>query len=244
AQGAGVLAALVVAAAVIRRTNPVGAPPPTGAPPHATNPDHYFGATLVALLAFGLLMNADVILVKMFFAQAADFGPYARAATVARTLVFLSQPIVLALFPQVTADAAAAPAHRAMLFQALALAGLMIAALVALCLIWPTGPLWLLFGDRAPTALQQQLVRLLALAMAPTGLVQVLLMFALAQRRFRALWPLAVTAPALILGIAWFHQSLFQVAGILALCTLGALLGLAGELARPAHQTAPGVRHD
>jgi len=187
--------------------------------------DRYFMLSMLALLAYSVLMNGDVVLVKIFFSAEADYGDYARASAIGRMIVFLVQPLAMALFPKVVAKGVATPAHKKTLLRALLMAGGMIAIAVALCAVFPHIPLNIIFGDIASDSRSANLLRIIAAAMAPLGLAFMIVNYELAQHRFRFLFPLSACAVLFVLGIALFHASIWQVAGILC-CAGYACLGL------------------
>jgi O-antigen/teichoic acid export membrane protein len=182
--------------------------------------DRYFFLSLAALMGFSALMYADMILVKHFFTDPEDYGNYARASTIARTMVFLPQPIAWALFPKVVSDGGRSAADARTLLKALMLACVIIAGSLALCILFPKILLLVLYKESSPTAEMIGLVRFVACAMAPVGLTFLLMNFELAQRRFSCLWVLAACAALLIGGISVFHATLRQAATVLACSTV------------------------
>jgi len=60
-------------------------------------------------------------------------------------MVFLPQPIAWALFPKVVSDGARSAADRRTLFKAIVFAGVIIAASLGLCLVFPKVLLFALY---------------------------------------------------------------------------------------------------
>ncbi|WP_052882310.1 hypothetical protein [Kiritimatiella glycovorans] len=224
----GMVACIAIGGAVLARRLPA----PAGDPgkPVATN--RYFLLSLAALFGYALLMNGDNVLVKLFFPAEIDFGDYARASAVARIIVFLCQPVGFALFPKVISTGASAAADRKTLFKALALTGLLIAGVVAAVTLFPAVPLRILFGVIDPAPGLVQLLRGVCVAMAPLGLIFVLLNYELAQHRFACILWVGGAAAVFIAGVALFHETTGQVAMALAASTYGALAGLVMLLTR------------
>lgn len=173
--------------------------------------DRYFWASLAALLSFSILMNMDVVLVKLFFKDPEDYGNYVRASAIARTLVFLIQPIAGVMFPKVVSRGDFTNEQKFTFFRSLALSGLIIIGGVLLCTLFPQIPLLILYRDHAPTTDMIALVRMVCWAMAPLGLAFMLMNFELAQHRLTCVLPLILCAAAFIGGVALFHDSLWQV---------------------------------
>jgi O-antigen/teichoic acid export membrane protein len=210
--------------------------PPSGKPLDKTN--LYFFLSILALFSFSVLMNWDIVLVKIFFPAEQDYGTYSRASTIARTLVFLCQPINLALFPKVVAKGKPLRTHFSTLLKGILMSMVIVAFAVLLCLVLPWVPLLILFRDADPSAASILLVRGVVIAMAPLGLTMMLTNFELAQRRFICIIPLAVCAGILTGGIVLFHEKLIHVIQIFGCASYLSLLSLIGLVLWQSHQTA------
>lgn len=197
--------------------------------PHGTY--RYLGSALVCLGGYAMLMNLDTTLAKHYF-DAETAGLVARAATIARTAVFLPVPIAMALFPKVTSTGALSDASWKLLLRALAFSSLIIVAVVGGCLVLPQLPLAILYGAEAAASAEARLLtRAMVLAASPLALAYLLLNFEMAQRRFRWCYGLVPCAIAYVAGIALFHQHPLQIPAVLGTLNLiAALLLLAGVL--------------
>ena len=188
--------------------------------------DKYFWASLIALFSFAILMNMDIVLVKHYFKDPADFGNYARASMIGKTIIFLVQPIASAMFPKVVSRGDTASEHKFTFLKSLAMTGLIIIGGVLLCTLFPQIPLLILYRDFSPAPEMITLVRLVCWAMAPLGLVFLLMNFELAQHHLACVIPLAVCAAAFIGGVILFHGSLWQVVFVLLSVSLTCLVVL------------------
>ncbi|MDP6522855.1 MAG: hypothetical protein QGH15_01415 [Kiritimatiellia bacterium] len=186
--------------------------------------DRYFGLSLVGLLAFSLLMYGDVGLVKHFFADPENYGNYARASTIARTIVFLALPITIAMFPKVVSRAGGTSSQRRTMIKALAICGGIIMMAVSLCWVLAGLMLRILFAVDVPDPHLIRLIRFLAVAMSPLGLTFALMSFEMAQNRFLCILPVALCAVAYVGGVFVLHGSLVQVIAVLAAASLGSLV--------------------
>ncbi len=192
--------------------------------------DIYCLKSMAILGAFGVLMNMDVVMVKHLFPEDRA-GLFAWAATIGRMVIFLPQPIAWAMFPKVVSAGAHSEQHRKTLGRAILMSVILTLAAVAGCCAWPQLPLLILFRQASPTAELANLVRALACAMGPLGLLFLLLNFEIAQHRFGLTIPMALCAIAYVGGVWMFHQSLWRVAAILGIVsTLGCLVALAAVL--------------
>lgn len=196
---------------------------------HATGTLPYLAASLLSLAAFALLMNIDANLSVYYFGTESS-ALLAKAATIARTAVFLPMPLALALFPKVTSTGDLPPGAPRLLLRAIIYALLLIALAGGVCYAIPALPWTILYGplsDLAPSdaSTAAALVRSMTLAMAPLALAYLLLHFQTAQRRF--LGPLLlVPSAALYLFLVHRHLDLGPAAIPRALL-LSALLSLA-----------------
>lgn len=189
----------------------------------AEQSDRYFWASLAALFSFSILMNMDVVMVKHYFKDPDTAGIYARASMIGKTIIFLVQPIAGAMFPKVVSRGDTASEQKFTFLKSLALTGFIIFGGVLVCTLFPQIPLLILYRDHAPTPDMIALVRMVCWAMAPLGLVFLLMNFELAQHRLVCIFPLALCAAAFIGGIALFHNSLLQVVIVLLVISLSTL---------------------
>ena len=150
----------------------------------------YLLGSILSLAAFALMMNIDVNLGVHYFGTEGS-KLLAKAATIARTAVFLPMPVALALFPKVASTGELPPHAGRLLLRAIAFATLLIAAAGGICYAFPALPWTILYGpmsalspDDAATA--AALLRSMTLAMVPLALAYLLLNFETAQRHFLA----------------------------------------------------------
>lgn len=222
AHAGGALCATVLLYFFYRRRLPQSMPTDT----IAEQSDRYFWASLAALFSFSILMNMDVVMVKHYFKDPDDAGIYARASMIGKTLIFLVQPIAGAMFPKVVSRGNLTKEQKFTLFRSLGLAGLIVIGGVLLCTLFPQIPLLILYRDHAPAPDMIALVRLVCWAMAPLGLVFLLMNFELAQHRLACVFPLALCAAAFVGGVAIFHNSLVQVVVVFLTVSLISLVVL------------------
>ena len=185
-----------------------------GVRPHETY--RYLGSALVCLAGYAMLMNLDTTMAKHFF-DAETAGRFAKAATIARTAVFLPVPVAAALFPKVTTAGEMTDESWRLLGRAMAFAGLLIAAVAGVCLVFPQLPWTILYGAwSAETAVSAApWTRAMVLAMSPLALAYLLLNFEMAQRRFFWCYGLVPCGLAYVGGVARFHAQPVQIAWVL-----------------------------
>ncbi|MDR0994488.1 MAG: hypothetical protein LBN38_08015 [Verrucomicrobiota bacterium] len=231
AQGAGVLVVVVLGILFFLHLDfPTG--PGRGAP-HETY--RYLGSALVCLAGYGVLMNLDTTLARHYF-DAETAGVFAKAATIARTAVFLPVPIAAALFPKVTSSGALSTQSWRLLWRAIGITSLIIAAVVMVCLLLPQVPWMILYGAWQPEEARSAaaLTQAMVLAMMPLSLAYVLLTFEMAQQRFRWGYGLAGCALGYVVGVGGFHATPLQIPLVLAISNaVAVLLLLVGIFTRP-----------
>lgn len=180
--------------------------------------DAYFARSLLVLSGFAAMMMCDVILVKQFF-DAETAGRYARAATIARAVVYLPMPVAFALFPKVVSRGERSAETRRLLLRALAGVTALLGAGVTVA--WLLSPLlWRIFtGNPNPEAGDLHLLRMLLLALTPLAFAFLLLNFELAQHRFGAGYVVAACAVAYVAALVCGHASLEGVVRVLGMAS-------------------------
>ena len=179
----------------------------------------YLWQSFCLLAAYSVLMMADMLIVRHYLpVQTAE--QFARAATIARSIIFLPMPIAFAMFPKVVSTGSISGESRRMLMKAVG----MVVGLIGLgmigCLAVPQLPLMVMYGRASATPEAMHLVKLAMCAMAPLALTYLLMNFEMAQHRFRATGWLILCAVCYIGGVALWHQSAQQIVLVLGAVSL------------------------
>lgn len=167
-----------------------------------------------AYAGYAILMNADLVLAKQFFA-AGEAGRYAVVAVVGRIILFLPQPIVMAMFPKVVSHGGVSQADWRTLKQALVLACFLIGGTAGLCSLFAEAVLTGLSGSQSADLVA--LVRYMVWALCPLSLTFFIMNFELAQRRFFIAIPLLGVAFGYLACLARWHATMQQVVLVLAI---------------------------
>lgn len=171
--------------------------------------------------AYAMLMTADVVLVKHFIPEDLEF---AKAATLGRMVVFLPGVIVVAMFPKVASAGAGSNDQRRIFIKSFGWTGLLVAAAVGGCFLLPGFLAKILFGIADASEYLKQMIGWMAVVMGISALMNVVMQYLLAQRRFKACIPLPVAAAGYFV-LSWlFHESSFQIAGMAGGFNLAALM--------------------
>lgn len=182
----------------------------------------YVIRSFIVQAAFAFLMTADVVLVKHFIPQNTEF---AYAATLARLVVFLPSVIVAAMFPKVSSDGVGTDEQRGIFYRSLLYTGICVGAAVLGCGLLARLFVQLLFGIGEASSSLVMMVVVMSGVMGVTAMLNVVIQFLLAQRRFRALIPVLVAA-VLYGVVVWFrHEDAFDVASAAGFANVMALAG-------------------
>jgi O-antigen/teichoic acid export membrane protein len=182
----------------------------------------YMGGYMAAFTAYGVLSGADLLLVKYYFSPE-QAGIFSKAAMVARMVFFLPGPVCSAMFPKVTSSGESSGATRRTLYKAMVVTGLIVASMGLVFMVFPGVILKVLVKEAQPG--QIEILRGMVLALTPLTLVMVLLSFELAQRRFRIMVPLFISAAGYLLGVMRWHETPLQVVAVLGVAGVSALVG-------------------
>ena len=208
--------------------------PAPAAPPRAIS-WRYSAYTLLGLLAFAVMANADAIVVRRIFGDAAAEA-YAPVVTLGKMNLFIPLGIGLVLFPKATQRRAAGRDPRPVLLLALAatlLPGLLLTALYAL---WPGQIVALVFGPAY--ADPGRLLALVGLATTLYAAVNIWLNYALSLEQRAYVVILAAIVVAQVTAMLLFHARLESIAwAMLAASVAANVAGVALLLARGSRGT-------
>ncbi len=187
----------------------------------------------IAYAGYAILTNADLVLAKHFFTPE-EAGRYAVVAMVGRMILFLPQPIVMAMFPKVVSHGGVSQADWRTLTKALVLACLLIGGAVGFCSLFAEAVLTGLSGRRSTDLVP--LVRLMVWGLCPLSLTFFVMNFELAQRRFTVAIPLLICGVCYLACLARWHASMQQVVVVLA--SVGTLAFVSSVACLPWNQVA------
>ncbi len=185
----------------------------------------YAAPTVLVIFVFNSLYNADVVLVKHFFAPE-EAGIYSSAVTMGRMIYFGLSSVGLVMFPLVSEKYENGGGYKSIFVKALLLVSLGAVFGFALYSAVPRLLVGTLFGDQYLKSVPY--LAGFALFMGAFSVVNLFMQFFLSVRDFRFL-PVLVATALLQLGLIWqFHASLHQVIYVNIGVTAAALVGMAG----------------
>ncbi len=182
----------------------------------------FLGYSFLAQLSFAVLMTADVILVKHFVPLDTEF---AYAATLGRMVVFLPGAIVASMLPKVSTRGAGSKEQEQIFSTALRWTFVFVAtSVIGVWLL--AGPLaHLLFGIQDASPYLTRMMGVMATVMGLTAVLNVILNYHLAQRRFHRTWPLIVCAGGYLAASFLFHDTAWPI--VIAAAVANAIATLA-----------------
>ena len=175
-----------------------------------------------AFVAFAVISNLDLILAKLFM-SAHDAGLYSALATVGKVLAFLPAAVAVIVVPN-AARADASSGERTRVLRTAAMLVCASTAVVAIpAMLASRFVIRTMFGEEYMAATSGVLP--IVVAGAGLSLLYLLVVFAVAIEDRRWTWLLIVGIAVQVTGIALFHDSPTQVAGVQAAVVGIVLLG-------------------
>ena len=179
----------------------------------------YLLQSFFVLAAYVVLMTADVVLVKHFVPGDTEF---AYAATLGRMVVFLPSAIVVAMFPKVVSRGTTTKHQQSIFFRSFGYTALFVAVAVVGCFVF-SGLLARIFGVADVSVSLKRMIGLMAVVMGLSALLNVVVQFLLAQRRFKPLVLVVLCAVVYITSVTFFHtdaKSVVMLSGAMNLLAL------------------------
>ena len=181
----------------------------------------YTGVVLLGTLAFTILTNIDLIVVKHFFSPE-EAGYYSAASVLGKIILFFPGTVSTVMFPKTAQRFAlgqdASDIVRKSVLVTVGLCGLAAAMLD----LFPSLAVHLLFGNQYDGSIS--LVSLYGVTMGLYALVQLLMTFYISQEEARFIWLLGGVSTILAIVLALYHVTLVQVILSLAAGATGILV--------------------
>jgi O-antigen/teichoic acid export membrane protein len=177
----------------------------------------YFLPTTIALIAYSLFINTDVVFVRHFFNES-DTGIYSIVQTVGKILLFLPSAIVLVFYPvsiqRKTQNKNIAPLLKKSLF----FVSVMCIVALLFTLIFPRFVLRIISGRVLVECVP--LVRFIIFPMVLFALNYIFIFYNLSLNNIRFIIHIFIISLLQILFIVLFHQTLYEIISILFLSSL------------------------
>ena len=160
-------------------------------------------------VSIAVLMTGDVVMVKHYLPYNTDF---AYAATLGRIVAFMAAAVAMAMFPKVSsAGGSLSENHRSVYLRSQLYTTGIIAASLAVCILFPDPMLRILFKITEPNAEILGYTRWMAVVMAVATLLNINVFLLMAQRRFRLLGITLLCALLYLAGVYYHHESAYHI---------------------------------
>jgi O-antigen/teichoic acid export membrane protein len=187
---------------------------------------------LLATLAFTLLSQIDLLLVKHLF-SAHEAGTYAAAATLGKAVLFLSGAIVVPLFPMTATESTAGRETRWLLYRAVGATLVLTLSGALFYLVAGDLLVRLLFGERYAQA--GEILRLYGFAMVPMAVIMVIEHYLVAKGRLLFAYLIFAVSPLFVVAALIWRSSPLNVVWLMigsgSICLVAAALLLGGTRA-------------
>lgn len=180
----------------------------------------YMLRSFIIQAAYAVLMTADVVLVKHYLPVDTEF---AYAATLGRMVVFLPGAIAIAMFPKVASRGGTTEEQRSIFLRSFGYTVLFVGVAIVGCFLF-SGLLLRIMGVADASDYLKRMIGMMALVMGLSALLNVIVQFLVAQRRFVPAFATIGFALLYLVGAMMFHASTWHIVASAALCNAGALL--------------------
>jgi O-antigen/teichoic acid export membrane protein len=181
----------------------------------------YTGVVFVGTLAFAILTNADIIVIKHFF-SVEEAGYYSAASVLGKTILFFPGTIAIVMFPKTARRYALGRTSVDLVRQSTLITFALCGTAALVLAVFSSFAVQLLFGSQY--AVSESLVGWYGATMGLYALVQVFLAYYISQEEPRFVWLLAAAAIVLVGLFAVIHDSLLLVILLLAIAAFAVLV--------------------
>ena len=178
---------------------------------------------LLANVAFALMTQMDMVLVRHFFSEQ-DAGLYAAASILGKAVMYLPGGIAMALFPMVAGNHSDGKNSAHLLIQAFGITLILCTIGAIFYYLFSDLIIVILYGEDYKMA--APLLKYFGFAMIPMGLILVAEHFLIAMGRVLFAYLFIIIAPFQLIAIYYFHESLINIIFIMSIS--GIILAIVG----------------
>ncbi|ERJ93609.1 oligosaccharide flippase family protein [Treponema lecithinolyticum] len=168
----------------------------------------YFVLTGSAYIFYNTLMQADILLVRLFFSSY-ETGIYSSAAIFGKAIIYFPAAIALVIFPLVAENTAAGDTSEKLLLKAILLNVVLSILGAFFLLLFSKFIVLISLGNAYVNA--TQLVRFYGFAFVPLSIINIFFTYFLAKEKYICILPLGIAVLIEIIGTCLFHASFIQV---------------------------------
>ncbi|MBN2162271.1 MAG: hypothetical protein JXR25_16125 [Pontiellaceae bacterium] len=181
----------------------------------------YLIQSFVVSVAYAVLLTADVVLVKHFLPDDLEF---AKAATVGRMVVMLPGAVVAAMFPKVSSKGTLTSKQKGLFIKSFRYTAVFVAISVAGCFLFSSLIARLICRIPEPSPYLRHMIGAMSVVMGFNALLNVVVQFLLAQRRFGSCIAIVFFATAYLAMVQLLHANAWQIVLVAGGCNLVALV--------------------
>ena len=178
---------------------------------------------LFANIAFALMTQADMVLVKHFFSEQ-DAGIYAAASILGKAVLYLPGAFAIALFPMVAENHAFGKSSRNLFLQAIGLTAFL--NLIGSLFYYFLADHIILLSYGSDYKEASSILKYFGFAVLPMSLIMVAEYFLIAMGRVLFAYLFIVVAPFQLIAIYYNHNTMLSV--VVIMFVSGAILAIAG----------------
>ena len=180
----------------------------------------YAGSALLAIFAFSVLTNIDVVLAKHYLSPE-NAGNYSAISVLGRIVLLAPMGVAVAMFPKTSDLFETGRAHRPLLLKAMSFTILLVGAVVIVYWLFPDFIVNLLFGGKYPFAIPYLFKY--GLAMGLFAISFLLLNYFLSLNQTKVALPFLGAMILELVLIAFFHSSIAQLVDIMLISSIACL---------------------
>jgi len=169
---------------------------------------------LLANIAFSVMTQIDMIVVKHYFSQQ-DAGIYAAASILGKAVMYLPAGISMALLPMVAESHANEKSSAHLMFQAIGVTALLCMFGALLYYFFADFIIIFLYGTDYKEA--AEILKYFGFAMLPMALIMVAEYFLIAMGRVLFAYLFVIVAPLQLIAIYNYHDTLLDIVAIISI---------------------------
>lgn len=168
----------------------------------------YFVLTGSAYVCYNILMQADILLVRLFFSSY-ETGIYSAAAIFGKAIIYFPAAISLVIFPLVAENTATGGTSGRLLLKSLFLNTVLSGLGAFFLLLFSEFIVLVSLGDSYMNAIP--IIGIYGFAFIPLSMINIFFTYFLAKQKYICILPIGIAVLIEIIGTYLFHASLMQI---------------------------------
>jgi|GEM_PF-1579539 len=168
----------------------------------------YFVLTGSAYVCYNILMQADILLVRLFFSSY-ETGIYSSAAIFGKAIIYFPAAISLVIFPLIAENTATGGTSAWLLLKSIFLNTVLSGFGALFLLLFSEFIVFIFLGNSYMNAIP--IIRLYGFAFIPLSMINIFFTYFLAKEKYICILPIGIAVLIEVIGTYLFHASLMQV---------------------------------